>query len=250
MFFEKGHSVSEIEFTLNFGKVMNFPPHLHRCFELFYQENGRTQVMIDGKKYELGPNEAVLVFPLQVHSYLSLEEGEFHVCIFSPEIVSSYYKSTHGCIPADNAFSPTSPPSLKADNILFQKSYAYHICAEFDTGRSYINKSSRQNDTLLVSLLSFADAHFRDECLLSSACSAIGYDYSYVSKYFKAKVGFSFREYVNVIRVNEAKRLLKNTLLSQNEIMDECGFGSLRTFDRVFRHVTGLSPSQYKKQSN
>jgi YesN/AraC family two-component response regulator len=76
----------------------------------------------------------------------------------------------------------------------------------------------------------------------------MGYDYAYVSKLFKKKVQIGFNGYVNILRINEGKRLLKNTTKSITEIAGEVGFSCVRSFNRSFFSVTGKSPSDYRKK--
>ena len=58
----------------------------------------------------------------------------------------------------------------------------------------------------------------------------------------------SFRQYVGLLRVNEAKSLLADTTMRISEIGDACGFSCLRTFDRTFTDVTGLTPLAYREK--
>jgi YesN/AraC family two-component response regulator len=99
-----------------------------------------------------------------------------------------------------------------------------------------------------MELLRYAEQSFRSDCLLRDAAARIGYDYAYVSKFFKRRVGLSFRQYVNLLRINEARRLLKETSDGISEIKDACGFRCLRTFDREFFTVTGKTPSEYRRR--
>ena len=46
--------------------------------------------------------------------------------------------------------------------------------------------------------------------------------------------------------VERAKSLLKNTDKNMNYILDSCGFGSEKTFYRVFRRETGLTPNEFR----
>ena len=48
------------------------------------------------------------------------------------------------------------------------------------------------------------------------------------------------------MRVEKAKGLLKNTDKNMNYILDSCGFGSEKTFYRVFRRETGLTPNELR----
>ena len=247
MFFESKHSLNENEFILSNGKQITFPIHLHRSFEYFKQIRGSTEILIGNKTYILKSGDAVLVFPLQPHSYTSIEEGEFQMSIFSPEIVSSFYKANKNKIPLNNMFHCTLPEHMASDNIFYKKSAAYFICGEFEKERKYIEISSNHGDQLFVSLLLFADHNFRNRCLLRDAAASVGYDYAYISKFFKIKVGMSFRQYVNCLRIFEGKQLLRSSTQSIEEISEACGFASLRAFDREFRAQIGMTPSDYKK---
>ena len=88
MFFEAVHSLSENEFITSHSKKIDFPIHIHRSFEYFEQISGSTQVCIGEKSYTLTQGEAILVFPLQTHSYTCIEEGKLRMCIFSPDLVA------------------------------------------------------------------------------------------------------------------------------------------------------------------
>lgn len=250
MIFESQHSLNENEFRLSNGQRMSFPIHIHRSFEYFEQVCGSTEVFIENQKYVLKEGEAVLIFPLQPHSYSSVEEGSIRMCIFSPDIVAGFYKSCENRIPTDSKFSCSLPQSVALENLFHKKSLAYFICGEFEKGREYVNESNRNEDRILVALLLFVDKKFCNRCLLRDAATEIGYDYAYISKLFKRKVGISFKQYVNNLRIIESKRLLRSSAKSIEVIYEECGFGSLRAFDREFHNQTGISPSNYRKTHN
>lgn len=249
MLFESDHSLDENEFQSWKKTYINFPIHIHRSFEYFKQLHGSTEICIENRKYILSGGEAVLVFPFQPHSYSCIEEGELQISIFSPEMVSSFYKKNKSKIPTNNQFSCRLSENIVIDNIYHQKSAAYFICGEFERDREYVERSDDLGDNLFVSLIVYADNNFRNQCLLRDAAAAIGYDYAYVSKFFKRKVGMSFRQYVNCLRILESKHLLKSVSKSISEISEMCGFTSTRAFDREFYAQTGMTPSNYKKEA-
>ncbi len=248
MFFESEHSLIENEFKLMMGKNIRFPIHIHRSFEYFKQINGSTEIVIDDKTYLLKSGESVLIFPLQPHSYTCIEDGELQMSIFSPELVSAFYKKNKNRIPVNSKFRCSLPETAAIDNIYHMKSVAYFICGEFDRDCEYVERSSNLGDDLFISLLVYADNHFRTQCLLRDAAASVGYDYAYISKFFKKKCGMSYRQYINCLRILEGKHLLKNTSKSVSEIGEMCGFASTRAFDREFHAQTGMTPSNYKKE--
>lgn len=247
MIFESKHSLLEQEFKMTYPKALSFPLHIHRAFEFFQQICGTTEVVIGEKRYVLKEGDAVLVFPLQPHSYTSITEGQICLCIFSPDRVPEFYKKNENRTPVEHLFRCRLPAELSLDTEFHQTAVAYYICGEFERGREYRETVDRQEHRLLLALLLFADRNFCTACLLRDAAAEAGYDYAYVSKFFKRRVGCSFRQYVNRLRINESKRRLRTEGKSMEEIGTACGFSSMRTFDREFRAQVGMTPSEYKR---
>lgn len=69
----------------------------------------------------------------------------------------------------------------------------------------------------------------------------------YLSRFFKEATGFTFVEYVNSVRIKEAKKLLEQTSMKVSLIAKKVGFGSVTHFGRVFKLVTGHAPLYYRK---
>lgn len=69
-----------------------------------------------------------------------------------------------------------------------------------------------------------------------------GYSPSHFSKTFKKLTGMSFSEYLNIIRVENAIMLLQHKNATVTSISRQCGFTTIRNFNRVFKKVTGYTP--------
>lgn len=248
MIFESQNSIDDALFVIRYMMNITFPLHLHHSFEYVEQICGSTEITISDQKYLLEPGEAVLIFPLQPHSYTTVAPGHIRICIFSPNFVTSFYKTTQNKLPENNKFQCFLPQTISLDNIFHKKALTYFICGEFDKGRKYIDTSKKNENQILVKILLFSDKNFRSRCLLRDAAASIAYDYAYISKLFKRKVGISFRQYVNNLRIIESKRLLKDGTKSIEEVAECCGFSSLRTFDREFLKQVETTPSNYQKQ--
>ncbi len=66
-----------------------------------------------------------------------------------------------------------------------------------------------------------------------------------ISALIKDEFGVSYKDYVHSIRITESKRFLETTDLNINEVADVVGYGSISTFNRVFKEKEGLTPSEY-----
>lgn len=247
MFFESHHSLDDNEFHIGMGENLNFWPHLHQSFEFFLVTKGEAKVIVDQKEYELKPEQAVLIFPYQVHSYQSEQASSFLMCIFSPWLVPHFYQKIKNRLPDSNLFQYQLKKNPDQTNVFLQKAFAYEICGIFDQYAHYQN-SEDQKDELLAQLLLYITQHYKSQCLLKQAAEQVRYDYVYLSKFFKRAVGIPFHAYVNQIRLQESCRLMKTTNQPIANIAEECGFLSLRTFYREFKRYTGISPKEYKKQ--
>ena len=69
---------------------------------------------------------------------------------------------------------------------------------------------------------------------------------SYFSTLFKQSTGSSFKEYLNMVRIEESKRLLANTDFSIIDIAIAAGFEDQSYFSKVFKKYTGITPKQYR----
>jgi len=99
-------------------------------------------------------------------------------------------------------------------------------------------------------MISRARAYIKDnqaeDLSLGQVARAVNTSTFYFCKMFKKATGLNFTEYLSRVRVEKAKNLLLNPNLRVSEIAFEVGFQSLTHFNRVFKKITGQSPSEYR----
>jgi len=77
----------------------------------------------------------------------------------------------------------------------------------------------------------------------------IGTNRSYVSRVINENIGCNFNDFVNMYRINEAKRLLiEQPEITIQEISEKAGFGSLNSFMRIFKKMESCTPNQFRKK--
>ena len=87
---------------------------------------------------------------------------------------------------------------------------------------------------------------------LGDLASKLNSNPKYVSQAIRQETAMSYSDYINMLRVQDAQHMLleeKDILLSLDQIADQCGFGSRRTFYRQFTKFTGMPPGQFLKLS-
>ena len=87
-----------------------------------------------------------------------------------------------------------------------------------------------------------------EDLSLGMVAKAVNMSTFYFCKMFKRATGLNFTDYVSRVRVEKARNLLLNRNLRISEIAYEVGFQSLTHFNRVFKKITGQSPTEYRGQ--
>lgn len=98
--------------------------------------------------------------------------------------------------------------------------------------------------------IEFVNKNYKKDISLSDAAEHIGVSSSYLSKVFKEDYGKGFNEFLNMIRIQNAKTLLENSMISLKDIASEVGFNNYHYFFRVFKNIVGVTPVKYRKDIN
>jgi YesN/AraC family two-component response regulator len=93
----------------------------------------------------------------------------------------------------------------------------------------------------------YIQTHYTEPLTLSHLSKAFYISTYYLSRVFKEIIGLSFVEYLNRTRIKEAQRLLGRSGMKIISISDQVGFDSATHFGRVFKQITGLSPTCYRR---
>ena len=105
---------------------------------------------------------------------------------------------------------------------------------------------SNKNSELIKKAIRYIAKHFADPISLDEVAKLVHLNPAYFSTVFKQSTGSSFKEYLNMVRVEESKRLLSNTDYSLIDIAIATGFENQSYFSKVFKKYTGLTPKQYR----
>lgn len=250
MLYQDNHFGISEYFCKETGENFSFPMHMHHSFEFITVLEGNMTVNIENFRYELSGGEGVLVFPEQIHSLESTCSKHLLV-IFSPDTVSAYYSSHLTEIPKNSkitipSYMMSQLQSLDVGSSVIQrKAILYSMCAMLDENAEYLKKRNDEYG-LLYSIFDFVERNYANECSLHSMSIALGYNSAYVSHYFKEITAMSFVGYLNRCRISKACYALRNTNKSILECAYECGYSSLRSFNRNFKNIIGLTPKEYR----
>lgn len=89
--------------------------------------------------------------------------------------------------------------------------------------------------------------HYNQQLNLESISAKVGFNPAYFSSLFKKETGKNFMEYIMELRIKNAKQLLAATDYSLVEVAEEVGYSEIKYFSKIFKRITGLTPSEYRK---
>lgn len=116
-----------------------------------------------------------------------------------------------------------------------------HVLMEMDI-------NSNQNLQVMDAIFRYVELHYASSISLEEVAEHAGFSTYYFTKFFKKHTGKTFVTFLNEYRVEKAKWILLNEDIPVMELMERTGFGSTKTFYRVFKQITGFAPSSFKQE--
>jgi len=249
--------------VLHFVGFQGFPPMFHLHCEIVYVLRGEIKMMIDGHERALKEGEISFVFPYVVHSYEAAPESEAYVILFTPSAAGAFevelktrkpiYPYVWDREPLKDLFVRCSEVMKKAGDSLEDvnyktaSAYLFAIVGEL-LGSIDTAEADTMHENMVKPILLYCSEHFSDDDIsIKKIADELYISSSYVSKVFSCKLKYNFREYINELRINKAKKLLSGTDRRIIDIMLDCGFKNQSSFNRVFSEYMGKSPSEYRR---
>lgn len=246
----------------DYGTSLEFGAHFHRHLELVYMLNGSAKGWVDSREYLLSTGDVFLVFPNQIHQYEKIGREDCIVCIFPPEICPDFQGIFNSKIPASPlvqqvdasvlstieqivAVNEQKPPfweSLLKGYFLILLSHLF--------GRMRFTDNRTQSSDTIQAILNYCAAHYTADIRLETISQELHISKYYISHLFSEKLHIGFQEYIAMLRISEACRLLTNEQKSITEIAYLVGFNSTRSFNRAFLKHTKQTPRQYRQNAH
>jgi AraC-like DNA-binding protein/ligand-binding sensor protein len=134
-------------------------------------------------------------------------------------------------------------PEQYTSFIKLLKVFADHISM---VSNQILVREENTESPMITRAKNFIEENQAEDLSLTSVARAVNTSTFYFCKMFKKATGLTFTEYLGRVRVEKAKALLLSPHARVSEVAFEVGFQSLSQFNRVFKRITGLSPSEYR----
>ncbi len=109
---------------------------------------------------------------------------------------------------------------------------------------------AERNQEIIEDMKKYIAENYQDGITLSEMAGEFNLSTSYLSNLFHDETGESFSEYLNMLRLNKAKELLKSTDIKIYQIADRLGFNDAYYFSSWFKKLVGASPTTYRDNIN
>ncbi len=252
MLYERSRSDQQRYLYVGQLRNLTFSDHMHSSFEFILVTKGVLRATLSGETYILREGEAILILPNRVHNFVSPEESENLTVIFSPDYVREFYIAARNFDFRQPVFRyPNKDALLTLDPDKPYRCMAllYDVCAAAYEACSP-ELSRQRDDSLVRKIADYIYANCQSDIRLETLADALGYNYCYLSDFIGRNFGVGFPALLNSYRIDLALGLLRTTELNITEISGRCGFATTRSFNRAFRRIMGVSPSEFVRSAN
>jgi two-component system response regulator YesN len=109
-------------------------------------------------------------------------------------------------------------------------------------------KKESRNEALKVAIVDYINKNYNDEMIsLDRIAEEFNLSEKYLSRFFKQQIGMNYIDYLKSLRINYAKKMLRDTEESIRDIMSSIGYTDLPSFIRLFKKLEGITPGEYRK---
>lgn len=243
----------------NYGRLSRFE-HLHSRFEMVAPTSGRILARVNGSEYRLEPGDMLVVFPGMPHCYEPSETSEGYMLTFHSEMLGDLEESMMEVQPAvplihlsahdrDVAYCferLTEMAGTKVNETLAQ-AYLMLLFIRLTDALQLKQADPAASKELLYRAMQYMSQNMSQPLNIRQTAHVLGVNSYYLSHVLNERLHMGFRAYLNALRVERARRYLRVTSWSIEEVAAACGFLTLRTFDRVFLELCGCTPREFRK---
>lgn len=239
------------------GKYRNLHniSHWHMEHELIACREGSAQVMLDDTMFNITQQQCIFCHSGRVHYISASPDSLLLVCLFNEKmydpITSPFalenpvFEDRYGILPKLSEIRH----ELQNQPIFFEcrtEAMIGEILVDVFRGEPLRKAQWQFSDviTRYKQLLNYIDLEY-EHITYQNAVQFMNMSDAYFSRYFKrAGLGMTFSQYLNVVRIEKAVQLLDSApTMKITDVMLRCGFNTIRSFNRVFRAVTGFTPT-------
>ena len=125
----------------------------------------------------------------------------------------------------------------------------FQTLIDFVSGQMETLAQLRQSDSNRAVRIAkqYIQQHYQEPLTLEEVAEHVNLTDAYFSVLFKKETGEGFAKYLASVRLDMAKRMLRETSLPVAEICRQVGYNDVKHFSRIFERNSGVTPAAYRK---
>jgi len=252
--------------------------HWHAQVEVNYLAAGSVSYRMQGHTVHLAAGDLALFWGGLPHQLVDASDDAEYVAIHLPLLhffrlrlpPGLTRKLTHGATLVSAEADPTDGPNLarlarymasecrarrehaidelllRIDRLQFEP---YRLVEPFGLGAGQSGPLDTQGLHNIGAICAFISDNFREDIDAVAIAGSADIHPKYAMSVFKKSTGMTLNEYVNLLRLSYAQALLLRDNDNVLRVAMESGFGSLSAFNKSFRKISGMSPSDFRREA-
>lgn len=237
--------------------------HTHNIHELYYLIDGTLNYFIEQNSYSVEKGNIIFI-PAGTPHKTTLSNNRSRILLHfgsSYIIEDSIFKKAK----AQNVYVLNQETQLYIEKLLdkiyyelnnehlFSKSICSFTLNEILAilcRNQNLLQPKRIKNTAIYKAEEYIKANYSQNITLESIANYLGLSKNYFSKLFNEQNGMNISEYINIVRIQNAAKLLKSGNNSITDVAFKTGFADSNYFSTQFKKIKGTTPYQYYKRSN
>ncbi|MBE5787190.1 MAG: AraC family transcriptional regulator [Clostridiales bacterium] len=240
--------------------------HWHENYELLHVMEGELEGLLDGRKFHARAGETVVINSGVMH-YL---HAATPVCSYECLIANADLLYQRGMQPDKPVFQEVLADAETADRLHrivqehFQRPclFQMNVLAQIDGLFVHLMRNFRQehmeegmapvagSHEAVKHAMRYIHAHYAEPLTLDDICRQVGFAKNYFCRVFAEYAGLPPIRYLNHVRCEDARRMLRAEGCTVAEAAQRCGFPNVSHFSQYYRKVNGHSPSVDSKNGS
>ncbi|MBR5218349.1 MAG: helix-turn-helix transcriptional regulator [Clostridia bacterium] len=258
------------------SKNYSYEGESHNFWEMLYVDSGHAYIEANDKPIHLKQGEIIFHKPNEFHTIRTDINSSVRVFIISFVCSSksmNFFKGKTCTVPPDlkkllfniideytNTFIPMEVYDTKLElkdnppiggqqliRTYLEQFLIMLIRADKAGGNAnvFLSKESLENH-LYAQIIEMIDNNIYKRITVEQICRELNYSRTYLSNIFKASSGYTILEYILIRKIQESKKLIAEKKYNFTHISDMLSFDNSHYFSRVFKRISGMTPTEYK----
>jgi len=263
---------SQIPFRARSEGGFRILAHWHNEIEILYVTKGKYSIGVNDECKEIIEGEFVIVCSDDIHYFDATVASTHIILIIRPDLIGTLggwpkdvrfetpfitsdilKKMPPATVDRAYAILETLPVELEKKDPQYEN-YIRGLLFELTSLmlrhlptvpiKNKVRNRQISNTRTLQTILEFLESNYTNDINLEDIAKLLHISPFHLARVFRGITGMNFKTFINNFRIEKADHLLQNTTDSITKIAFSCGFGSVRTFNRVYKSNKGHPPSK------